>query len=319
MNILVTGGAGFIGSRIVDELLKQGHFVKAIDNLSKGEAKNLIDFKENDKFEFVQGDLLDIGVMLKESADADMIYHLAAKIGGIGYFHKIPASLLKDNTQITLNVFEAAKERKIKVVYLSSSMVYEGATKFPVCEEHLAECALPTTAYGFSKLAGEYIAKAYHDEFGVPFVVVRPFNAYGPGELAEDYVGYSHVIPDFVKKMVQSKNNEIEILGDGEQTRCFTYVDDLAEGIVLLGMKASNEAFNIGSERETKISELAQMIWKIIGKSGDIKLKSVESYKDDVRRRVPNCGKIRERFGWEPKTPLEDGLKRSVEWLMRHK
>ncbi|MEK6848345.1 MAG: hypothetical protein AABX65_01805, partial [Nanoarchaeota archaeon] len=81
----------------------------------------------------------------------------------------------------------------------------------------------------------------------------------------------------------------------------------------------SNEAFNIGSERETKISELAQMIWKIIGKSGDIKLKSVESYKDDVRRRVPNCGKIRERFGWEPKTPLEDGLKRSVEWLMRHK
>lgn len=316
MKALVTGGAGFIGHYLVEELLKEGDYVKIIDDLSKGSLVNLKDVKDDKNLEFVRGNLLEKKVVKKVTKDVDIIFHLAAKIGGIGYFHKIPATLLRDNDQITYNIFESARENKTKVIYLSSSMVYERAKKFPSPEQHLDECPPPITSYGFSKLSGEYIARAYHDEFDVPFVIVRPFNAYGPGETPGDYVGYSHVIPDLVKKILETKNNRIEILGDGSQTRCFTYGKDIAEGISLVGKKTLNEDFNIGTSEETRMDELAKMIWRVMGKTGELILDYKESYKDDVLRRVPDCSKINS-IGWKPKISLEEGLTTTIEWIVK--
>src|SRR3989338_7592272 len=162
MKALITGGAGFIGHHLVRELLRKGNGVKVLDDLSKGGLKNLEEFALNPDFEFTEGDLIDKEIARKAAEDVEVIYHLAAKIGGIGYFHKIPASLLRDNLEMILNVFEAAKNKRIKVVYLSSSMVYEGAKEFPSSEESLKGCSLPSTSYGFSKLSGEYIARAYN-------------------------------------------------------------------------------------------------------------------------------------------------------------
>lgn len=317
MKLLVTGGAGFIGHHLVKKLLEEGDKVRIIDDLSKGKAKNLEKFFSNENFEFLEGDLLNPKSLKDNFKDIDIIYHLAAKIGGIGYFHKIPASLLRDNERLNFNVLEAAKDKKIKVVYLSSSMVYERAEEFPSSEKYLEKCPAPITSYGFSKLAGEYAVKAYNQEFGVPYVIVRPFNAYGPGEFPGDYVGYSHVIPDLVAKILNSKDRTIELLGSGKQTRCFTYAGDLAAGISILGKKANSDSFNIGTSEETRIDDLTRKIWRLINKKGEPKFKHVGSYGDDVLRRVPDCSKIRKLCGWEPKTSLDKGLKITVDWLTK--
>ncbi len=311
---IVTGGAGFIGNHIVRKLLSLGHKVKVIDNLSKGELNNLKDCIDNPNLEFIQADLLDISKAKELLKDADTIYHLAARIGGIGYFHKIPATLLVDNNILTQNIFEAAKENKTKVVYLSSSMVFERATEFPSTEESLNRIPPPITAYGYSKLAGEYIARAYNDEFGVPYVIVRPFNAYGPGEAPGDYYGYSHVIPDLVKKLSLGQN-PLELFGNGEQVRCYTYVEDLAGGIVLAGENAVNDDFNISSDRPVSVKELSLMIWKVLGKNEDLGFKYIETFKDDVQKRVSSSLKIRTKLGWQPKMKFEEGLRITVNWL----
>lgn len=311
---IVTGGAGFIGNHIVRKLLSLGHKVKVIDNLSKGELNNIKDCIDNPNLEFIQADLLDLSKAKELLKDAEVVYHLAARIGGIGYFHKIPATLLVDNNILTQNVFEAVKENKAKVVYLSSSMVFERAIEFPSTEESLLRSPSPITAYGFSKLAGEYIARAYHDEFGVPYVIVRPFNAYGPGETPGDYFGYSHVIPDLVKKLI-SGQNPLQIFGNGEQVRCYTYVEDLAEGIVLAGENAVNDDFNISSDRPTTVKELANMIWKNLGKTEELKFEYLETFKDDVRKRISDSYKIKTKLGWKPKMDFEEGLRITAGWL----
>ena len=317
MKTLVTGGAGFIGHYLVKKLLEEGAEVRVLDDLSKGELVNLEGVMSNPRFEFVKGNLLDEKVMKNATKNVDIIFHLAAKIGGIVYFHKIPATLLRDNDKMTFSVFEAARENKTKIVYLSSSMVFERAKKFPSSEKYLEECPPPITSYGFSKLSGEYIARAYNQEFGIPFAIVRPFNAYGPGEAPGDYVGYSHVIPDLVKKISESKNEKIEILGNGSQTRCFTYAEDIASGISLVGKNAINEDFNIGTSEETRMDDLAHIIWRIMKKPGELRLDYRESYADDVLRRVPDCSKMKRVFGWKPRVSLEEGLTKTVSWLTK--
>lgn len=309
--VLVTGGAGFIGSRVVARLVKMGASVRVVDDLSKGEASNLAEVM--DKIEFIKGDLLDIKTARQCLKNIELCFHFAAKIGGIGFFHKYPATSIRDNTLMNLNLWDAAKDTGTRMVCVSSSMVFERTNAFPTPETAVESSPPPLTGYGFSKLITEYISRTYYDEFSVPYVIVRPFNAYGPGENPGDWVGYAHVIPDLVNKIL-SGQYPLEILGDGKQIRSYTYVDDVADGIIFAATHAANDDFNIGNLTETSILELAEMIWKLCGRKEPLKFKHLPAFKYDVQKRIPDISKIR-KLGWEAKIPLNQGLKNTIEWL----
>src|SRR5208283_247653 len=261
--VLVTGGAGFIGHRVVRKLVDQGANVTVVDNLSKGALKNLEELMG--RIEFKNDDLLQIKVAKRFLEDTEICFHLAAKIGGIGYFHKTPAQSLRDNSMMNLNLWDAATRTGTMMVCLSSSMVFERANVFPTPESALQDSPPPVSGYGFSKLVAEYIARTYHEEFGVKYLIFRPFNAYGPGEMTGEYVGYAHVIPDLIKKTL-SGQYPLEILGSGDQTRNYTYVDDVAEAIMYITERRENDDFNIGTGEETSVKELARWIWRLCGR-----------------------------------------------------
>jgi len=309
--VLVTGGGGFIGSRVVALLVKAGAKVRVVDDLSKGEAANLAEVM--DKIEFIQGDLIDPKIARQCLKDIDVCFHFAAKIGGIGFFHRYPATSIRDNSLMNLNLWDVAKDSRPKMVCVSSSMVFERTNTFPTPEAAVEFLPPPLTGYGFSKLIAEYIARTYYEEFSIPYVIVRPFNAYGPGENPGGYVGYAHVIPDLVKKVLGGQN-PLEILGSGNQIRGYTYVDDVAEGIIFVAEHAENDDFNVANDKETNVTQLAEMIWRLCGRKEPIKFNHLPSFKYDVQKRIPDTSKMK-KLDWEPKVSLEEGLKRTIVWL----
>lgn len=315
MKILVTGGAGFIGSEIVKQLLKKGHSVRVADNLSKKDAS------VDPKAEFFKVDLTDKQEALKVFKGVDICINAAAKIGGIGYFHKFPATILSENNKIYSATFEAAVKNKIKrIVYISSSMVFESTDRFPSKEEDLASIPPPVSAYGFSKLSGEWYCHSFWDQYQLPFSICRPFNAYGINEFPEREVGYAHVIPDLVRKILEGQY-PLEMLGDGKQTRCFTHVSDVAGGVIAVALhpKGENQDFNVGSDKEIAMLDLAQRIWKIMRKKEPFKVKFVKGFQYDIKRRVPNVSKIKKVINWQPSVKFDDGLKEVVNWLEKQK
>ena len=159
--------------------------------------------------------------------------HLAAIVGGIGNFHKLPHTLTEVNNALYNAVFRAAIAHGVeRFVYVSTSMVFERATEFPTPEAHIWDTPIPESAYGFCKLAGEVYCRAAHDEHGLPYTICRPFNAYGPGEMPEDEPGIAHMVPDVIKKVLRGQK-PLQIFGDGKQTRTITHIDDIADGIVI--------------------------------------------------------------------------------------
>ncbi len=310
-SILVTGGAGFIGSEVVKQLLQKGYQVRVADDLSKKEAK------VPKGSEFVKVDLTDKKAAIKVMEDMDYCIHLAAKIGGIGYFHKYPATILSENNKLYSAIFEAAVAKKIKrLVYLSSSMVFESTNKFPSHEDDIRKIPPPLTSYGFSKLIGEQYCMAFAEQFNLKYSICRPFNSYGINEAPGEEVGYAHVIPDLIKKII-SNQYPLEMLGDGQQTRCFTHVSDIARGIIMTieSEKAINENFNIGTEDETRMIDLAKMIYKLCGINKPFKVSFVPGFKHDIRRRVPSSAKARRILGWKPEKKLEEELPMIIEWV----
>jgi UDP-glucose 4-epimerase len=307
--ILVTGGAGFIGSAVVRRLLHDGHAVRVVDDLSKGKASNVPDGPEQHT-----GDLTDPDVARAAFRDVDVCFHLAAKIGGIAYFHRYPADILDENNLMLSSVFRAALGAGTKVVYVSSSMVFERATEFPTPEDAIDRTPSPFSAYGFSKLVGEWYARAFHEQHGLPYAIARPFNAYGPGELPENEPGLAHVIPDLIRKILDG-GTSIEIFGGGNQVRSFTYVEDVADAIVTIGVHpdAQGQDFNIGTGVETSVRELLDMLLELC-EQGPREIVRKDPLPVDVVRRVPDVTKIRTRLGWEAKVPLEEGLRRTIDW-----
>jgi UDP-glucose 4-epimerase len=247
------------------------------------------------------------------------VIHLAAIVGGIANFHKLPYTLTEVNNALTGAVVHAAVDESVeRFLYVSSSMVFERATEFPTTEAHLESCPVPRSAYGFSKLAGEVYTRAAHDEHGLRYTICRPFNAYGPGELPDPAEpGIAHAVPDLISKSL-ARQRPLEIFGSGRQTRTLTHVDDIADGIVtaLAAAEAENEDFNISAAQELTVTEIAAEIWRACGNDpAELTFRNLDSFEVDVQRRWPAVEKARELLGWEARIDPTDGLEQTVRWL----
>lgn len=309
--ILVTGGAGFVGFEVVKRLTQKGYKLRIADEVAKP--------KEFPAVEYIQIDLTNYSQTVEAFKGIDECVNLAARIGGVGYMSRYPAKILDDNNQILSTTFRAAKETRLsRMIYASTSMVYQRSGIYPSKEAHTREVLPPTNIYGFSKLLGEYYCRAFEEEYGLPYTIFRLFNVYGAGEKMHEEVG-AHVIPDLAKKII-SGQYPLEIMGDGKETRPFTHVNDAAEGIVLLVERekdAVGEDFNIGSPDETKIIDLAKTLWKIAGRIEPFKVKFVPEHTHPTAyRRAVDPSKLA-KLGWKPKVKLEEGLKEVVTWLQK--
>jgi nucleoside-diphosphate-sugar epimerase len=249
------------------------------------------------------------------------VIHLAAIVGGIANFHKLPFTLTEVNHGLYNAIFRAALDHGTeRFTYVSSSMVFERAEQFPTTEAYLPDCPPPRSAYGWSKLAGEVYCRAANDEFGLPFTICRPFNAYGPGEMPEDEPGIAHAVPDLIRKVL-SGQKPLQIFGDGTQTRTLTHADDIADGIVTaMGSPAGlREDFNISAADELTVAEIARIIWEECGQDPDaFALEHLPSFPVDVVRRWPSVEKARRLLGWQAQIDVRTGIRQTVDWLREH-
>jgi nucleoside-diphosphate-sugar epimerase len=311
--VLVTGGAGTIGTAVVRRLLRDPDWeVRIADH-----REPVPWMREGCEMEL--GDLRDLEVARRAVVGCSHVIHLAAIVGGIANFHKLPFTLTEVNNALTGAIVHASVDHSVeRFTYVSSSMVFERATEFPTTEDHVWVCPTPRSAYGFSKLSGEVYARAAHDQHGLPFTICRPFNAYGPGEHPDrDEPGIAHAVPDLIAKVLDGQR-PLPIFGSGEQTRTLTHVDDIADGIVTaMGSAAGeNEDFNISASQELTIAELARLIWEVCGEDpAELELAHEPSFTVDVQRRWPSVEKARRLLGWEAQVDLRDGLTSTVAWL----
>jgi UDP-glucose 4-epimerase len=310
--VLVTGGAGTIGAAVVRRLIRDADYeVRVSDQRDAPEWMR-------QACEVHTGDLRDQDQALAATRGCGNVVHLAAIVGGIGNFHRLPHTLLEANNALYNSVFRAALEQRVaRLVYVSSSMVFERATEFPTTEAHLDECPTPRSAYGFSKLSGERYCRALHDEHDLTFTICRPFNAYGPGELPDPEPGIAHAVPDLISKVLAGQR-PLEIFGTGEQTRTLTHVDDIAEGIVtaMSSPAGENEDFNISAAEELTVAEIARAIWEACGEDpAAFELKHLPGFEIDVQRRWPSVEKARNLLGWEARISVREGIARTVDWM----
>jgi UDP-glucose 4-epimerase len=310
--VLVTGGAGTIGAALVKRLIRDPEWEVRVSD--QRVAPGWI----RESCEVHTGDL-----RLAEEASTAIegcshVVHLAAIVGGIANFHKLPHTLLEVNNGLYNSVFRAALDTRVeRLVYVSSSMVFERATEFPTTEEHLLDCAAPRSAYGFSKLAGEVYCRALHDEHKLPYTICRPFNAYGPGEVPDAEPGIAHAVPDLIRKVL-SGQQPLQIFGSGEQTRTLTHVDDIADGIVAAMAHPSgvDEDFNVSARDELTVAEIAAIVWEACGRDpADFELEHLPSFEVDVQRRWPSVEKARRLLGWEARIDVREGIASTVDWM----
>lgn len=310
--VLLTGGAGTIGAAVVRRLLRDPAYdVRVSDQRPAPQWMR-------ESCEVHTGDLRVSYEARKATAGCPLVIHLAAIVGGIANFHRLPHTLTEVNNALYNSIVRAALECDVeRFVYVSSSMVFERAQLFPTPEEYLADCPVPRSAYGFSKLTGEVYCRAAHEEHGLPFTICRPFNAYGPGEMPDAEPGIAHAVPDLIRKVLAGQR-PLQIFGSGEQTRTLTHVDDIADGIVAAmdSPRGLNEDFNISASRELTVAEIARIVWEACGEDPDaFQLEHLPSFEVDVQRRWPSVEKARTLLGWEAQIEVEDGIASTVRWL----
>ncbi len=307
MKVLVTGGAGFIGSNLVDELAKKAHVV-VLDNFSSGKRVNVAHHGGKSNVDIIEGDIRDKELVRRAMKDVDIVYHLAVQCLRVSI--NDPEINHEVNATGTLNLCMAAHENRVRrFVYVSSSEVYGTALTVPMTETHPKE---PTTVYGASKLAGEQYALAYHRTYGMNTMVVIPFNTYGPREHHEG--AHGEVIPKFV---LRALNNEPPVIfGDGSQTRDFTYVADTVRGIIHASTCDGmiGQTVNIARGEEVSIRTLAEKIYQRLGKPHIVPIME-KGRPGDVQRHFAGVEKAARLFGFRAEIGIDEGLDIFIEWF----
>lgn len=328
MNILLTGGAGFIGRWVVKKLLEDGHTITALDNLSNGSIENIKEFLHNNRFKIIEGDIQDEALLkniFKEKFD--IVYHLAASINVQDSIDN-PKTTFYNDTVGTFNILERAKSQMVginakmdgsewildssekthpcKVVFMSTCMVYDKADEKGIDELHPTK---PISPYGGSKIAAENMVLSYYNAYKLPTVVIRPFNTYGPHQKTG---GEGGVVAIFIKNAVEGK--DINIYGAGEQTRDLLYVKDCARFVVMAGFsdKVNGEIVNAGTSRDVTINQLAKIINKERVKINHVKHIHPQS---EIMKLKCNYSKAKNIMAWEPEYSLEEGIDETEKWI----
>ena len=318
MKILVTGAEGSLMQEVIPLLQAQGHEIRAADSFVRyGE----IERERN--YELMVGDLADPGFADECVRGVDGVIQAAALIYGVGGFNKYPADILAKDVALQQNILWSMQRQGLKrVVYISSSMVYERCRSHPSREEDVDESLIPLTDYGLSKLVGERLARAFAAQYGLEYVIWRPFNIITPHEEGEEEPGMSHVFADFIRRIVVEKLRVLPIIGDGEQIRCFTWIGDVARGIAehSFGREAANDTFNLGNPEPMTMRELALAIDAAARGAGvlpqdaePLQFQTVKDFATDVRKRVPSVDKAERVLGWKPQVPVAESIRRCVE------
>jgi len=308
-NVLVTGGNGFIGSFVVERLLKDGANV----SVASRTQKKFLTHVEND-IKFVKCDLLNKNDALNACKDQDFVFHLASKVAGIGYNIEHSGTMMTENSIMSLNMLDAARKSSIeRYQYISSTCVYprEASIPTPEGEGMLGDPEPSNLGYGWAKRVGELQAKMHAKEFGMKVSIIRPMNAYGPRDDFDPET--SHVIPALIRKIINAKT-EVSIWGSGNQTRSFVYVDDVARGMLIaLEKLTAPDPINIGTNEEIKIKDLVSMIVNITGMN-DLQIKYDKTKPEGQLRKTADTKKAEELIQYKPKYSLEEGLKHTIDW-----
>ncbi|MDI6873594.1 UDP-glucuronic acid decarboxylase family protein [Candidatus Solincola sp.] len=307
MKVLVTGGAGFIGSHLCERLVEEGHAVWCLDNLCTGSMENLEGLKGHPRFRFILADVAD-----PLTLEVDAVAHLASPASPVDY-HRMPVETMLANSMGTYQALEVARKNGARFLLASTSEVYGDPLKVPQDEEYTGNVnpVGPRACYDESKRFAEALTSTYRRLYGTETVILRIFNTYGPRMRRED----GRVVPNFIQQALAGE--PLTVYGDGSQTRSFCYVDDLVEGICLAlrSERAVGEVINLGNDREMTVLELAHRIREMLGSTSEITFLPLPQ--GDPRRRKPDLTRARELLGWEPATGLEEGLRRTVEWFRR--
>ncbi|HEX4203943.1 MAG TPA: UDP-glucuronic acid decarboxylase family protein [Ktedonobacteraceae bacterium] len=310
MKIIVTGGAGFIGSNLCGRLLEDGHDVLCVDSLLTGSRENIAEFLQHPHFLFLEHD-----VTQPFDAEADAIFHLASPASPIGYMEH-PLETILVNSQGTHRMLKMARQQHAKFLVSSTSEIYGDPLVHPQTEEYWGNVNSigPRACYDESKRLGETLTMEYYRQYATDVRIVRIFNTYGPKNQMND----GRMIPNFIVQAL--KNEPITIYGDGSKTRSICYVSDLVEGLLRAMFKphTTGEVFNLGNTEERTVLEFAQTIVGLCNASLDINgqphIIFEPSRVDDPERRRPNINKAKHILGWEPKVSMEDGLRHSIAW-----
>ena len=307
--VLVTGGAGFLGSWICDTLLADGARVTCVDNFASGQKENIQHMRDHERFRFIEHD---ISTPLHVETRLDYVFHMASRASPFEFEH-FPIQILKANTTGILVALGIAKKHGAKILFTSTSEVYGNPDVVPTPESYYGNVNPigPRGCYDEAKRCGEAYVMAYRKQHNLDTRIARIFNTYGP-RIRTDGI-YGRVIPRFIDQAL--KGEPLTVFGDGSQTRSFTYVTDQIEGLLLLASvdEARGQVINIGNVNEITVLALANVVIEITGSSSTITFHSLPE--DDPRRRRPDVTRAKEMLGWEPKVPLEKGLVRTIDWI----
>jgi len=305
LKILVTGGAGFIGSHLCARLVEEGHEVLCVDNFITGSERNIAPLRTHPHFTFLNHD-----VTQPFDFEADAIFHMASPASPVGYMEN-PIETILVNSQGTYQMLLQALKQKAMFLYTSTSEAYGDPLEHPQREEYWGHVNPigPRACYDESKRLGETLTMEYYRQFGLNARLVRIFNTYGPNSQLQD----GRMIPNFITQAL--KNEPLTIYGDGSKTRSICYVSDLVEGLmrVMFRPNTAGEVFNLGNTGECTVLEFAQTIIKLCNASSEIRFEA--SRVDDPERRRPDITKARTVLGWEPRVAKEEGLRYTIEWF----
>jgi dTDP-glucose 4,6-dehydratase len=313
MKALITGGAGFIGSQLIDYLLSKGLYIVCVDNLLTGSVENIKHNLDNKKFQFIRHD---ISQPIKIAGKIDYVLHLASPASPKDY-EKYPILTLKVGSQGTANALQIAKNKKAKFLLASTSEVYGDPLLSPQVETYWGNVnpVGPRSCYDEAKRFAEAITMAYYREYKVDIRIARIFNTYGPRMKKDD----GRVIPNFINQALSRK--PLTIYGKGKQTRSFCYISDLVEGLYGLLLSKENFPVNLGNPNEFTILELAKLTHQMIGRNQPVgnKLVFKKLPQDDPKQRCPDINRARKLLKWEPKIELRQGLQETINWFKEYK